>query len=168
MRLFRFKAQHKRKAGSVLQAPLAGLQPVQANTIIEAKQAKHWQKETRTQPYAAPQLEGVVLLKAVPAVCRIKKRKTVDGAAGIRYQRVPKLQLVFVEYGKELLCLVNIRIERRVGRFKHRVAAQGNDVVAQQTLVIGNTITTHLEALKRRYIQLAIVAAHKAVLGRQL
>src|SRR5690348_17060996 len=95
IKLVRFISQHKGKSGSVPQR--AVVDPVQTDTVIEAQQTEHRQEEPHPQAYAAPQLERIIGLIIIPAVCSFKKGQTIDGAARVGCERVTQLDRIFIE-----------------------------------------------------------------------
>src|SRR5579871_3017045 len=113
IKLIRFIPQHKREPGGIPQGSV--LNAIEAYAVVESEEAEHGQEEAHPDTYAAPQLEGVVIVVVIPAVGRLEESESINSAAGVGSKRITQFEGIFIEYGKELLCLLLVGIHLRVG-----------------------------------------------------
>lgn len=164
--LIRFVSQHEGKPRRIAQR--ATIDPVETDTVVEAQQTEHRQEETHPETYASAELEGIVRFVVIPPVGCFEEGQTIDRTAGVRRKGIPQFQGILIKHGEELRGLLLVRVDLGVGVLINGITALRNDIISQQTEVVGQTGVAHLEAFEGGEVQPAVVAAHEPVFRRDL
>lgn len=145
--LFWFYAQHEGEFGGILQA-IAGLKPVETNTVVEAKQTKHGQEETHTQTHTATKAEWIVFFHAEPTVGRFKEAQGENGAAGIEAERVANFGHILIENGEVATGALLIRVDPRIAGLVNGIAPVCDHIKADHGELVAHARITHLESFE--------------------